>query len=65
MKKYLIIFILALSLTTVFVFSDEHSEENNAQPPKPEKVEKKADCKKMCVERDGYGKCIKFEEKCE
>lgn len=65
MKKLLLIFVFAFGLSTGLVFANEHSQEGNTEPVESEEVEKNADCKKVCVERDGYGKCIKFEEKCD
>ena len=64
MKKLLIISCLSFGLSAGFAFSESNIEEEKTAPPKIEEVKKKADCKKVCTERDGYGQCIKFEEKC-
>ncbi len=62
--KGILVLVLFLGITTSFAFSDEHSTEK-PEAPKSEEAQEKADCKKVCVKRDGYGKCIEFEEKCE
>lgn len=64
MKKLLLILTLVFGFGTGLVFADGHSEAK-PEAPKSEEVEKREDCKKVCVKRDGYGKCIEFEEKCE
>lgn len=64
MKKFLIILTLVFGLGMGLALAGGHSEEKT-DPPKSEEVQEKKDCKKVCIKRDGYGKCIEFEEKCE
>lgn len=63
--KRILVTLLFFGLTSGLALSEGHSEVDNAEPPKTEEAKEKADCKKVCVKRDGYGKCIEFEEECE
>lgn len=65
MGKLLILIILFLALGTGLTFAEQSLERDHSDVPKTEEVEEKKDCKKVCVKRDGYGKCIEFEEKCD
>ena len=65
MKKYFLIFSLIFCLTAGIAISEENSNEAIQPEPATEQTEKEKDCKKVCVQRDGYGKCTEFKERCE
>ena len=66
MKKLILFLILIFCLTIGAVLAEENKGEEKQPPPKSieDETKKDEDCEKKCVQRDGYGRCIKFETVC-
>jgi len=66
MKRYILVVSLMLCITTGLAISQETQSEEPAGQSEavPDQTESKKDCKKVCVQRDGYGMCTEFEERC-
>ena len=62
MKKLLISLMFVSILFSGIVLAQENTNEHTSH--EDQKTETKKDCKKVCVKRDAYGLCKKFEEKC-
>jgi len=68
-------FIFNLELYVLYHYRDSTgiavSEENKGEETQQQsdsikdQTDSEKDCSKVCVKRDGYGKCTEFEERCE
>jgi len=55
-----------LCMSAGLAISQENRGEKPAQQSEPvtEQTKPEKECKKVCVQRDGYGMCTEFEERC-
>ncbi|MCK5392560.1 MAG: hypothetical protein O6849_02820 [Candidatus Dadabacteria bacterium] len=67
MKNLFLILSFMFCITTGIAVSEENKGEETQQQSDSikDQTDSEKDCSKVCVKRDGYGKCTEFEERCE
>ena len=67
MKNLFLILSFMFCIITGIAVSEENKGEETQQQSDSikDQTDSEKDCSKVCVKRDGYGKCTEFEERCE